>query len=90
MTVWSLALGLAITPFVIPVLLVLAFMTRWFAALEAELARSLLEVDARAPVGVTRSRRGFWAWFRAQFGGGFWRAQAYPDAEVVCRVPGRG
>jgi signal transduction histidine kinase len=98
-TAWSLALGLAITPFVIPVLLVLAFMTRWFAALEAELARSLLEVDAQAPVGVTRSRRGFWAWFRAQFGGGFWRAQAYlmlrwfagfPAGLIVVTVLGAG
>ncbi len=31
-TVWSLCIGLAITPFVIPVLIVLAFMTRGFAA----------------------------------------------------------
>ena len=98
-TGWSLVLGLAITPFVIPVLLVLAFMTRWFAAFEAELARSLLEVDARAPVSLTPSRRGFWAWFRAQFGGGFWRAQAYlmlrwfagfPAGLVVVTVLGAG
>ena len=75
-TVWSLCLGLAITPFVIPVLIVLAFMTRGFAAVEAELARSLLEVHAEAPVGGP-ARPGFWAWLRAQFGSGFWRAQAY-------------
>ena len=31
-TMWSLSLGLAITPFVIPALLVLALMTRGFAA----------------------------------------------------------
>jgi signal transduction histidine kinase len=76
-TVWSLCLGLVITPFVIPLLIVLAFTTRGFAAVEAELARALLDVEAEAPVGGSRSQRGFWAWFRAQFGGGFWRAQAY-------------
>src|SRR5436305_1697729 len=75
-TVWSLCLGLAITPFVIPVLIVLAFMTRGFAAVEAELVRALLDVDADAPGGV-RSRPGFWGWFRGLFTGGFWRAQAY-------------
>ena len=48
-TVWSLCLGLAITPFVIPTLIVLAFMTRGFAAVEAEMARSLLDVEASAP-----------------------------------------
>jgi signal transduction histidine kinase len=98
-TVWSLCLGLAITPFVIPVLIVLAFMTRGFAAVEAELARSLLDVDADAPMGVSRSQRGFWAWFRAQFRGGFWRAQAYlmlrwvagfPVALIVVTVLGAG
>ena len=75
-TVWSLCLGLAITPFVIPVVIVLAYMTRGFAAIEAELARSLLDVEARAPAGAG-SEPGFWAWLRGLFGGGFWRAQAY-------------
>jgi signal transduction histidine kinase len=75
-TAWALCLGLIITPFVIPLLIVLAFMTRGFAAVEAELARSLLDVDAHTPA-ARGSRPGFWAWFRAQFGGGFWRAQAY-------------
>ncbi len=75
-TVWSLCLGLAITPFVIPVVIALAYMTRGFAAVEAELARSLLDVEARAPVGG-RSEPGFWAWLRGLFGVGFWRAQAY-------------
>src|SRR6516162_5209993 len=98
-TAWSLALGLAITPFVIPVLLVLAFMTRGFAAVEAELARSLLDVDAQAPMQAARSQRGFWAWFRAQFRGDFWRAQAYlmlrwiagfPVALIVVTVLGAG
>ncbi len=75
-TMWSLCLGFAITPFVLPALIVLAFMTRGFAAVEAELARSLLEVEARAP-SAWPARPGFWAWLRGQFGGGFWRAQAY-------------
>ena len=75
-TVWSLSLGLVITPFVIPVLIVLAYMTRGFAAVEAELARSLLDVDARAPA-ARPARPGFWGWLRGQFDGGFWRAQAF-------------
>jgi signal transduction histidine kinase len=75
-TTWSLGLGLIITPFVIPVAIMLAFMTRGFAAVEAELARSLLDVDAHAP-SAQPSRPGFWAWLREQFNGGFWRAQAY-------------
>ncbi len=75
-TAWSLCLGLAVTPLVIPMLIVLAFITRGFAAIEAELARSLLDVDARAPT-VARTRPGFWAWLRGQFSVGFWRAQAY-------------
>lgn len=75
-TVWSLALGLIVTPFVIPVLIVLAYMTRGLAALEAEIARSLLEVEAQAPSGAG-SRPGFWGWFRGLFSGDFWRAQAY-------------
>jgi signal transduction histidine kinase len=75
-TVWSLCLGLAVTPLVILMLIVVAFITRGFAAVEAELARSLLDVDARAPTG-TRARSGFWAWLRGQFSAGFWRAQAY-------------
>jgi signal transduction histidine kinase len=75
-TMWSLSLGLAVTPLVIVMLIVLAFITRGFAAVEAELARSLLDVDARAPTR-TPARPGFWAWLRAQFSAGFWRAQAY-------------
>jgi signal transduction histidine kinase len=99
LTAWSLALGLAITPFVIPVLMVLAFMTRGFAAVEAELARSLLDVPAEAPMRVAGSQRGFWTWFRAQFRGEFWRAQAYlmlrwiagfPVALIVVTVLGAG
>jgi signal transduction histidine kinase len=75
-TVWSLCLGLVITPFVIPLAFGLAAMTRGFAAVESEMARSLLEVDARPPA-PTPTRGGFWARFRALFGEGFWRAQAF-------------
>jgi signal transduction histidine kinase len=75
-TLWSLSLSLLITPFGIPLLIGLAFMTRGFAAVEAEIARSLLDVDTRPP-SRDPSRTGFWAWFRRLFGGGFWRAQGY-------------
>jgi signal transduction histidine kinase len=74
--VWSVCAGLVITPFVIPALIALAYMTRGFAALEASLARYLLDVDAGAP-GSVPPRPGFWGWLRGHFGPGFWRAQAY-------------
>ena len=74
--VWSVCAGLIITPFVIPALIALAYMTRGFAALEAALARYLLDVDAEAPALVP-PRPGFWGWLRGHFGPGFWRAQAY-------------
>ncbi|MGO9905708.1 MAG: sensor domain-containing protein [Solirubrobacteraceae bacterium] len=74
--VWSLCAGLIITPFVIPALIVLAYMTRAFAGLEAALARDLLDADANAASAVP-SRPGFWAWLRGQFSPSFWRAQAY-------------
>src|SRR6185312_14024779 len=69
-TIWSLCLGLAITPLVIPMLILLAFVTRGFAAIEAELARSLLDVDARGPIGL-QTRPGFWGWLRGLFSGDF-------------------
>ncbi len=75
-TVWSLCLGLVITPFVIPLAFGLAAMTRGFAAVESEVARSLLEVNVRAPARAP-TRSGFWARLRALFGGDFWRAQAF-------------
>ena len=75
-TVWSLTLGLLITPFVIPLAFGLAAMTRGFAAVESEMARSLLEVDVSVPAPMP-THGGFWARFRALFGGGFWRAQAF-------------
>jgi signal transduction histidine kinase len=74
--VLALVVGLVITPVVIPLLIGLAFMTRGFAAVEAELARSLLGADAHAPAAPPAGS-GFWAWLRGMFGPGFWRAQAY-------------
>jgi signal transduction histidine kinase len=75
-TVWSLCLGLVVTPVVIPLLLLLGVMTRAFAAVEAEIARSLLDVEAGVeplpPSGGGVRKR-----IRALFGGSFWRAQAY-------------
>jgi len=75
-TGWSLTVGLAVTPLVIPMLLVLAFMTRGFAAVEAMLARTLLDVDAHAP-SARPAGPGFWGWLRGQFSPSLWRAQAY-------------
>ncbi|HWD68809.1 MAG TPA: sensor domain-containing protein [Solirubrobacteraceae bacterium] len=75
-TLWSLGFGLVLTPFVIPVVLLLAAATRGFTAVEVGLARSLLDVDARMPSMSAAS--GNWrARMRAQFGPGFWRAQGY-------------
>jgi signal transduction histidine kinase len=76
LTVSSLCLGLAVTPLVIPLLFVLAAMTRGFAALEAELARALLGVDA-VPPGWPPGGGGIWSRVRHLFGPGFWRAQEY-------------
>jgi signal transduction histidine kinase len=75
-TGWSLCFGLLITPLVIPLLIGLSFMTRGLGTLEAEIARSLLDVDVNGPSGPPPGR-GFWRWFRGLFGAGFWRAQAY-------------
>ncbi len=75
-TGWSVTVGLVVTPLVIPMLLVVAFMTRAFAAAEAAIARSLLGVDARAPA-LPAPSAGWRARLRAWFGPDFWRAQAY-------------
>ncbi len=75
-TLWSLCFGLAITPLVIPVVLALALMTRGFAAVEVELASSLLEVDAHVPdISIAGGRLS--VRLRHLFGGGFWRAQVF-------------
>ena len=75
-TGWSVTVGLAVTPLVIPALIVVAFMTRGLAEVEVLVARALLDVDAHAP-SAHPTRPGFWAWLRAQFSPSFWRAQAY-------------
>jgi signal transduction histidine kinase len=73
---WSLCLAFAITPFVIVLLLALAAMTRGLAAVEAALARTLLDVEVAGP-SFPRWSGGFWRFFRAMLGVAFWRAQAY-------------
>ena len=75
-TMWVLCLALLVTPLSIALAIALAFMTRGFAALEAELARSLLGADAHPP-SAPPPGGGFWARLRAMFGASFWRAQAY-------------
>ena len=75
-TVWSLCVGLLVTPFIIPLLFALAFITQGLAAVEAEIARSLLGVSAQAPT-QSATVNGFWARLRVLYGSGFWRAQGY-------------
>jgi signal transduction histidine kinase len=75
-TAWSLCLGLAITPLVIPLLLGLALMVRGFAYVEAALARALLSRELATPAPPRWGGR-FWAYFRAMLGAQFWRPQAY-------------
>ncbi len=75
-TGWSLCMGMIVTPMVIPLLFVVAYMTRGFAAVEAEIASSLLGVDARAPEWSLPAT-GFWDRLRSLFGADFWRAQTY-------------
>jgi signal transduction histidine kinase len=74
-TGWSLCLGFAVTPLVIPLLIGLAAITRGFAAAEAGIARALLGIEAHAPASPPSGR--FWMRFRAMLGVEFWRAQAY-------------
>src|SRR5262249_37289403 len=75
-TVWSLCLGLIITPFVIPLLIGLTVMVRGFAAVEAELSRSLIDANVYPPA-PPRGGGGFWSSFRARFDAKFWQAQVY-------------
>jgi signal transduction histidine kinase len=76
-TLWNLSIGLAVTPFVIPAALGLAYATRGFAAVEAELARSLLGVpQARTPT-IGGGGPNWRARLRGLFGPAFWRAQRY-------------
>lgn len=75
-TVSSLCLGLVITPLVIPLVIALGFMVRGFAAVEAELGRAFLDVDAHAPAAPPAAI-GLRGWLRGMFQGDFWRALAY-------------
>jgi signal transduction histidine kinase len=75
-TGWSLCLGFAITPLVIPLLMGLSLLTRGMATVESELASSLLGVRVDRAVPAP-SRPGFWARFKSMFRSDFWRAQAY-------------
>src|SRR5262249_11162383 len=75
-TGWSLCLGFAITPLLIPLLIGMAAMTRVFASVEAAVVRALLGVHLRTPSGP-RWDHGVWAYFRAMLGASFWRAQGY-------------
>src|SRR5579863_269299 len=75
-TLWSLGFGVIVTPIVIPVALALAYATRGFTTVEAELARSLLGVDARVPT-ITIGGPNWRARMRGLFGPGFWRAQGF-------------
>lgn len=85
-TLWSLCLGLMVTPLVIPMLFGLAFVTRGLAAVETDLARGLLEVDVRRPAPAARPG-GFWARVRALFGPDFWRAQVFLWLRAIVGFP---
>lgn len=74
-TGWSLCVGLAFTPLVIPLLIALALITRALSGAEAAIARELLRIEAHAPSVPPPAR--FWVRFRALLGPEFWRAQAY-------------
>jgi signal transduction histidine kinase len=76
-TGWTLAVALAITPLVVPVLMGLGFAVRGSAAVEAALCRVLLDIDVRPP-HPRDAGRGFWAraW-GALADRALWRAQAY-------------
>jgi len=76
-TLWNLSIGLAVTPFVIPAVLGLAYATRGFAAVEAELARSLLGVPQAHTPAIAAGGPNWRARLRSLFGPGFWRAQGY-------------
>ncbi len=75
-TLWSLCLGLMLTPLIIPLPFVLAFTTRGLTAVEAGLARGLLDLDARPP-SFQVTGRGYLGRLRSLFGDEFWHAQAY-------------
>ena len=75
-TLWSLCFGFIVTPLVIPAAIALAYATRGFTVIEAELARALLDVDARVPT-ISIAGPTWRARMRGLFGPGFWRAQGF-------------
>jgi signal transduction histidine kinase len=75
-TLWSLTLSFVVLPMVIPAAIALAYATRGFTTIEAELARSLLNVDARVPA-ISIAGPNWRARVRGLFGSGFWRAQGF-------------
>jgi signal transduction histidine kinase len=77
LTGWTVALCLAITPLIVPVLIGFRAAVGWTAEAEAALARTLLGIPVRTRSG-TPSAGGFWA--RAGEilkDGAFWKQQAY-------------
>jgi signal transduction histidine kinase len=76
-TLWSLLLGLAVTPLVIPLAFAMPYLIRAAAGVEAGLARTLLRVPVYPP-HLPMVKQGFW---RKGFGWlanpAMWRAQAY-------------
>jgi signal transduction histidine kinase len=75
-TLWSLTIGEIVTPLVIPAAIALAYGTRWCTAVEADLTRSLLGVEAHVPA-ISIAGRGWRERMHNLFGPGFWRAQGY-------------
>ena len=76
-TLWSLCFGFIVTPLVIPAAIALAYATRGFTVVEADLARALLDVDARVPAISSRWDRPGGRGCADLFGPGFWRAQGF-------------
>jgi signal transduction histidine kinase len=86
-TGWSLAVGLAVTPFVIPLMLGLPVLIRAAAGAEAALARELLHVHVYPP-RPSIVRQGIWrrtvGWLADP---AMWRAQAYLMLRFVLGFP---
>jgi signal transduction histidine kinase len=86
-TGWGLALGVAITPLVVPVLIGIGAMTRLAASAERALAKKLLGVDVGRPEPPPRSQ-GYWGrGFAVLTDRRVWRAQAYLLLRLVLALP---
>jgi signal transduction histidine kinase len=76
-TAWSLFVGLAITPFIIPIALAMPYLIRGMSSVESTLARELLHVNVYPP-RTAIVRQSFW---RRMFGWlgdvAMWKAQVY-------------